>query len=173
MDRAGGALDGLILDLRTCPGGSERNMIGVLGRLTEPGVIGENVERDGSVTPVEIDSDIYEAIGNSRALPVAILIGRDTNSAAEILAGVLKHRHPQRVMLVGERSRGNIEGVLSFDFDDGSVLNLATSMFRLPDGASWDGQGLLPDIAVDAAWDTYAGGDDDPVLAAGLAVLRK
>jgi carboxyl-terminal processing protease len=99
MDRAGGALDGVILDLRTCPGGSERNMVGVLGRLTEPAVIGENIERDGSVTPVEIDTDIYEAIGNSRALPIAILISRDTNSAAEILAGVLKHRHPQRVTL--------------------------------------------------------------------------
>ncbi len=171
MERAGGALDGMILDLRTCPGGSERNMAGVLGRLTEPGEIGENVERDGTITPVEVDRDLYEAIGNSRALPVAILISRDTNSAAEILAGVLKHRHPQRVTLVGERSRGNIEGVLSFDFNDGSVLHLATSVFRLPNGFSWDGRGLTPDIPVDAAWDTYAGGDDDPVLAAAVTAL--
>jgi carboxyl-terminal processing protease len=171
VDNAGGSLDGLILDLRTCPGGAERNLLGVLGRLTEPGVIGENVDRDGAITQLSIDADQALPVGNSGSVPIVILIGRDTNSAAEILAGVLKHRHPDRVRLVGERTRGNIEGILPFDFDDGSVLYLATSSFRLPDGSTWEGRGLTPDVTVDAAWDTYAGGEDDPVLAAALKAL--
>ena len=171
MNAAGGALDGLILDLRINPGGDERVLQRMLGALSGPGEIGRNIDRAGASQMLNLDAENSRALGNSQQMKIAVLIGPDTNSAAEILAAVLRRRHPDRVVLVGARSMGNVERVDPFEFDDGSTLWLATAVFHWPDGQTWEGAGLEPDVPVAAGWDAFADGQPDPVIDAAARAL--
>lgn len=171
MSAAGGSLDGLILDLRINPGGDERVLQRMLGALSGPGEIGRNIDRAGTSQTLNLDAENSRALGNSQQMKIAVLIGPDTNSASEILAAVLRRRHPGRVVLVGARSMGNVERVDPFEFDDGSTLWLATAVFHWPDGQTWEGVGLAPDVPVAAGWDAFADGQPDPVIDAAARAL--
>lgn len=159
-----GPLDGLILDLRTNGGGTYGNLRGLLTLFTD-GEVGYFATRSGMRTPIRVRAN---NIGNSQRVPLAVLVGPATESFAEVLAGVLQSRG--RAALIGQHTAGNIETLLSHEFEDGSRLWLAEESFRLPDGSGWEGRGLEPDVYVDKNWDEYTL-DDDPVLAAALEHL--
>ncbi len=156
-----GALDGFILDLRTNGGGTYGNLRGLLAIFTS-GDMGEFVARSGTTTPIRVRAS---AIGNSQQVPLVVLIGAATESFAEVLAGSLQAGG--RATLIGQTTAGNVEILLSHDFEDGSRLWLAEETFRLPNGAMWEGEGLTPDILIPLGWDEYTA-EDDPVLAAAL-----
>lgn len=159
-----GPLDGLILDLRTNGGGTYGNLRGLLTLFTD-GEVGYFATRSGTRTPIRVRAN---NIGNSQHVPLAVLVGPATESFAEVLAGILQSRG--RAALIGQHTAGNIETLLSHEFEDGSRLWLAEESFRLPDGSGWEGRGLEPDVYVDKNWDEYTM-DDDPVLAAALEHL--
>lgn len=159
-----GPLDGLILDLRTNGGGTYGNLRGLLTLFTD-GEVGYFATRSGTRTLIRVRAN---NIGNSQRVPLAVLVGPATESFAEVLAGVLQSRG--RAALIGQHTAGNIETLLSHEFEDGSRLWLAEETFRLPDGSGWEGRGLEPDVYVDKNWDEYTV-DDDPVLAAALEHL--
>ncbi|MCS6847926.1 MAG: S41 family peptidase [Anaerolineae bacterium] len=156
-----GPLDGFILDLRINGGGTYGNLRGLLAIFTS-GDVGEFVSRSGTTTPIRVRAS---GIGNSQEVPLVVLIGAETESFAEVLAGVLQAAG--RATLVGQRTAGNIEILLSHDFEDGSRLWLAEETFRLLNGAIWEGEGLTPNVLIPLGWDEYTA-EDDPVLAAAL-----
>lgn len=156
-----GELDGLILDLRTNGGGTYGNLRGLLSLFSE-GEMGKLVTRTQVVNPVRVHG---AGIGNSQRVPLLVLVGPSTESYAEVLAGALQAAG--RAKLIGQNTAGNIETLLSHEFEDGSRLWLAEETFHLPDGSSWEGAGLTPDIRIEANWDEYTV-ENDPVLAEAL-----
>jgi C-terminal peptidase prc len=164
MAEAGGKLDGVVVDMRTNGGGAYTNLRTMLG-LFMRGTAGHLVDRHGVKSAIRIRS---ENIGNSQTVPLVVLIGDSTESYAEVFAGALQARG--RAKLIGRNSAGNIETLLSHSFDDGSRLWLAEESFRLPDGSSWEGAGLRPDVRIDKGWDEYTA-SDDPVLAEAIRRL--
>ncbi|BCX02264.1 MAG: peptidase S41 [Candidatus Roseilinea sp.] len=156
-----GPLDGFILDLRTNGGGTYGNLRGLLALFTG-GDMGEFVSRSGTTTPIRVRAS---GIGNSQQVPLVVLISTATESFAEVLAGALQAAG--RATLIGQSTAGNVEILLSHDFEDGSRLWLAEETFRLPNGAIWEGEGLMPDVLIPLGWDEYTV-EDDPVLAAAL-----
>ncbi|GIV83207.1 MAG: peptidase S41 [Candidatus Roseilinea sp.] len=157
----GGALDGFILDLRTNGGGTYDNLRGLLAIFTS-GDVGEFVTRRGATTPMRVRPS---PLGNSQQVPLVVLISAETASFAEVLAGALQAR--RRATLIGQPTAGNVEVLLAHNFEDGSRLWLAEETFRLPDGKTWEGEGLTPDIRIPLGWDEYTA-EDDPVLGAAL-----
>jgi carboxyl-terminal processing protease len=168
---ADGELDGLIIDVRVNSGGGEWILQRTFAMLSDKDVIGVNKDRDGDERPLRLDGR-EDVVGNSLRVPVAVLIGPNTISASEIFAGCLNAQYPERVTLVGERTAGNIEAVRSFDLDDGSTLSLAVETFHRPDGSTWEGVGLDPDIVVNAGWDEVTDARD-PVVDAAIRALKK
>jgi len=156
-----GPLDGFILDLRTNGGGTYANLRGLLAFFAS-GQMGEFVSRNGATTPIRVRA---AGIGNSQQVPLTVLISSATESFAEVLAGTLQAA--RRATLVGQSTAGNVEVLRSHEFEDGSRLWLAEETFRLPDGSSWEGSGLIPDVLIPLGWDEYTE-DSDPVLAAAL-----
>jgi len=126
------------------------------------GQMGEFVSRNGATTPIRVRA---AGIGNSQQVPLTVLISSATESFAEVLAGTLQAA--RRATLVGQSTAGNVEVLRSHEFEDGSRLWLAEETFRLPDGSSWEGSGLIPDVLIPLGWDEYTE-DSDPVLAAAL-----
>jgi C-terminal peptidase prc len=162
----GGRLDGIILDLRTNGGGAYPNLRDILAIFTR-GNMGSLTSREGDITPIRVRA---RAIGNSQTVPMVVLIGPGTESFAEIMAGALQHAG--RATLIGQNTAGNIETLLSHEFEDGSRLWLAQETFRLPDGTNWEGVGVAPDIRIDKGWDEYTAAND-PVIAEAVKQLTR
>ena len=161
-----GALDGLVIDVRLNGGGSLDELESTLGLFTS-GTFGKLLDRAGAG---ETLSATAENIGNSQKAPIVVLTGFRTASAGEILAGALQAK--KRAKVVGQRTEGNVETIVAHDLPDGSVLWLAEMRFTLPDGKSWEGDGLSPDKVVDAEWDSYTE-ETDPYLKAALDILGR
>jgi carboxyl-terminal processing protease len=161
-----GALDGLIVDMRINGGGALNVLEPTLGLFTR-GEAGRLVGRKGSRQAIGVRA---VNIVNSQRLPLAVLIGPSTESYAEVFAGVLQAKG--RAKLIGLESAGNIETLRAHEFEDGSRLWLAEEGFRLPDGSSWEGKGLVPDVRVTARWDEFDT-ENDPVIAAAIKTLAE
>jgi len=164
MNQAGGKLDGLVIDMRINSGGSIVALGNTLGFFSR-GNLGRFSTRKG---PKGGLSARGENIGNSQTVPIVVLIGPDTASAAEIFAGALQAKG--RAKLIGQSSAGNIEGLRTYVFEDNSLLFIAEQSFKLPNGYNWEGVGLQPVVTTAGAWDeiTY---DNDPAIAAAVNTL--
>lgn len=133
--------ESLILDLRGNPGGRLFAMMQAAGVFTD-GFLWRTVTRWTLPLP-------YPALGITETdLPLAILIDRGVNSAAEGLAGALQAQG--RAVVIGETSAGNVEAVLPFCLRDGSQAWIATGVLAPLWGPTWEGRGVEPDIAVPA-----------------------
>lgn len=161
-----GKLDGLIVDLRVNGGGSYPVLTAHLGFFSR-GLIGRLVDRNGTRSTINISP---ERIGNSQTVPLVILVGPSTASYAEVFAGALQAKG--RAKIIGQVSAGNIETLRAHSFEDGSLIWLAEETFKLPNGGSWEGMGLQPDILIGANWDEFTPAND-PVISAALETLEK
>jgi len=161
-------LTGLIIDMRINGGGSYLIVRQILSLFTK-GVVGGFADRSGID---EFDTFQVEAekLSNLQDVPLAVLIGPQTESFGEVFAGILQDQN--RAMLVGLPSAGNIELLYPHDFTGGSQLWLAEKRFVLPDGSSWERRGLAPDIRVNTQWDEHTA-EDDPVVEAALKKINE
>jgi carboxyl-terminal processing protease len=130
-----------ILDMRGNPGGRLVEMMQAAGIFTS-GFLWRTVTRWTLPLP-------YPAIGQiATDAPLAILIDKDVNSAAEGLSGALQRKG--RATIIGETSAGNVEAVLPFCLRDGSQAWIATGVLAPIGGPTWEGVGVVPDIEVKA-----------------------
>lgn len=125
-----------VLDLRGNPGGRLIEMMAATGIFTR-GFLWRTLTRWTLPIP-------YPALGRIETdRPLAVLIDRRVNSAAEGLAGALQSSGRARIF--GETSAGNVEAVLPFCLRDGSQAWIATGVLAPLGGPTWEGRGVVPD----------------------------
>jgi hypothetical protein len=78
--------------------------------------------------------------------PLAVLMGPESMSAAEMTAAALKHEH--RAVLIGRRSNGSVLGALTFPLPDGGTVQIPVVDIELLDGQRLEDNGVTPDIEV-------------------------
>ncbi len=83
------------------------------------------------------------------ALPVAVLVNRQTAGAAEALAVVL--RETGAGLILGGRTAGQAMVAQEFPLKNGDRLRIATAPVQLGDGTAMSEQGVKPDIAVEVS----------------------
>jgi len=143
--KATGRLNGLVLDLRSNPGGSLDEAVALSDLFLTDGRIvsqrgrarGENITYDAETV---FRGDIAEG------LPIIVLIDSGSASASEIVAGALQdHR---RAVIMGERSfgKGSVQSLLPLGRD--AALKLTTARYYTPSGHSVQEGGIKPDITV-------------------------
>jgi C-terminal peptidase prc len=155
-------LHGLIIDLRSNPGGWRSVLTGILGHFTQ-GEAGRFTSRKGD-TPLLIEPG---ARPDLRGVPLVVLIDGGTASYAELIAAVLQRR--AGAVVVGAPSAGNTETIYSYELTGGARLWVAQEGFRLSDGAVLEGMGVQPDITLLDDWTRYSEADDPGInLALGL-----
>ena len=155
---ADGSLSGLILDLRSNPGGSLDEAVGLSDLFLSEGRIvtqrgrarGENVHYDADKLSNYRHLPRQQAqryMGEIAAdLPLIVLIDAGSASASEIVAGALQdHR---RALVMGERSfgKGSVQSLLPLGRD--AAIKLTTARYYTPAGHSVQEGGIKPDIAV-------------------------
>lgn len=119
---------GLILDLRSNPGGLLSSAIGVSDMFVADGVIvrmsGRNVE--GRAWKAH-DAGTYSGF------PIAVLVNRFSASASEIVAACLQDH--QRAVVIGQRTwgKGSVQNILRLETGR-SALKLTTAEYKRPNG---------------------------------------
>jgi len=125
-------LRGLVLDLRTNPGGLLRSAVEVSRLfLTEGRIV--------STRGREKEEEAYDADGKSALLvpakdyPMAVLINKYSASASEIVAAALQDHG--RAVIVGERSygKGSVQNIIKMEGGK-SALKLTTASYWRPNG---------------------------------------
>ncbi len=154
-EQAGGKLRGLVIDLRSNPGGLLTSAVQIADSLLEKGKI---VSTRGRV-PIS-DAEFSATPGDrSNGTPVVVLVDAGSASASEVLAGAL--RDNQRARVVGSRTfgKGSVQTVLPLD--NGDSVKLTTARYFTPSGKSIQAFGIVPDVALHAPKDAANGGKPD------------
>lgn len=134
---------GLILDLRSNPGGAWDDAVEVCDLFLNEGKI---VTVKGRLNDKERVEEYIAHEGKYTEIPLVVLINGFSASASELVAGALKDN--KRAILIGERSYG--KGVVQalYELSDKSGIKFTTAKYYLPSGISVEGVGIKPDIVV-------------------------
>jgi len=133
---------GMVLDLRSNPGGLLDSAVHVADAFLAEGVIvsGTGRIRQAQFEQVAAAGDVLEDV------PMVVLVNSASASASEIVAGALQDH--QRARIVGETTygKGSVQTVMPLG--EGSAIKLTTSRYLTPSGRSINGSGIEPDVVV-------------------------
>jgi carboxyl-terminal processing protease len=153
--QANNQLIGVVLDLRNNPGGLLDQAVAVSDAFLDKGEIVSTRGRRAD------DAQRYDARPGDIAsgLPVAVLINGGSASASEIVAGALQDH--DRAILIGTRSfgKGSVQTIIPLAGH--GAMRLTTALYYTPSGRSIQGQGIEPDVVVEAAKIEHAPAKDD------------
>jgi len=139
-EEAGGALEGLVIDLRSNPGGLLSSAVQIADALLEDGGI---VSTRGRI-PIS-DAEFRATPGDRLdGAPVVVMVDAGSASASEVLAGAL--RDNERARVVGSRTfgKGSVQTLLPLD--NGDSVKLTTARYYTPSGKSIQALGITPDL---------------------------
>ena len=135
-------LRGLLLDLRSNPGGLLIGAVQIADELLESGGI---VSTRGRET---IGDSRFDATPGDRlhGAPVVVLVDAGSASATEVLAGALHDN--KRARVVGSRTfgKGSVQTLLPLD--NGDSIKLTTARYYTPSGHSIQALGIQPDVVL-------------------------
>lgn len=131
----------IILDLRGNPGGYLYSAINVARSIIPKGIICSTVYRN------EEENEVFESELENPKYQFAVLIDKNTASAAEVIASAIKDSEVG--ILIGEKSYG--KGVIQqmFQLFDGSAFKITTGRYFTRNGKDINGGGIDPHEAID------------------------
>jgi len=136
------AATGIIIDLRSNPGGLLQGVIDVASYFLTEGVVVDVVDNRGghttaTVTRKEIATD----------LPLVILVDSFSASGSEVLAGALQDHG--RAVIAGTTTFGKGSVNILRQLKDGSGLYITTARWFTPQGRLIEGEGISPDYELE------------------------
>ncbi len=159
-----GDLTGLVLDLRSDPGGLLNVSVGVAAAFLPQDVL--VVYTDGRTPDAKMrlsatKGDYMRGRGDDylkdlppaiKRVPMVVLVDGGTASASEIVAGALQD-HKRAIVMGGQTfGKGSVQTILPLGPNTG--LKLTTARYYTPNGRSIQAKGIEPDVAVDDGRDT-------------------
>ncbi|MFZ8018913.1 S41 family peptidase [Fusobacterium watanabei] len=134
-------MKGLILDLRSNPGGELGQSIKIASMFIENGKIVSTRQKKGEESVYTREGKYF---GN---FPMVVLINGGSASASEIVSGALKDH--KRATLIGEKTfgKGSVQTLLPLP--DGDGIKITIAKYYTPNGISIDGTGIEPDKKVE------------------------
>ena len=134
-------LPGLVLDLRSNPGGLLDEAVGVSGVFLNGGKVVSTRGRDPR------DTERYNADGGDMTdgSPIVVLIDSGTASAAEIVAGALQDRERATVAGMTSFGKGSVQTVIPLRGGRDGAIRLTTQRYYTPSGRSIQATGIVPD----------------------------
>ncbi len=150
---------GLIIDLRSNPGGSLSSVVNVADQFLPEGVILQ--EKFGNGKEKVFESNDGES---AEALPLAVLINEGSASASEVLAGAISDH--QRGVLIGDVSFGKGTVQSWKTLSNGGGLRITVARWLTPSGAWVHGEGLQPDIEIPLSESNESESEDAQLQAA-------
>jgi carboxyl-terminal processing protease len=140
--RAGGSVEGVILDLRSDPGGLVDQAADVADEFLDEGVIYTARHRGRIVDEVKA-----RAGGAFVKMPCVVLVNQYTASASELVAGALQDH--KRASIVGEPTfgKGSVQAIVALP--GGAGMRLTVSRYYTPSGHAIQADGVHPNVTVE------------------------
>ena len=145
---------GLIVDLRSNPGGLLQATVEVADEFLDKGIIISEVDADGKTRSWEAKKG-----GLATSIPLVILIDGGSASGAEVLAAALNDNG--RGQVVGTRSfgKGTVNQLQELkdcgDPNGCGALYISVGRWLTPTGEQIEGLGVKPDIELPMTYDEY------------------
>jgi len=137
-----GPLRGIVLDLRSNPGGLLNAAVEAADAFLNDGVIVSTKGRlsYSNATFTASPGDVLNGA------PIVVLVDGGTASASEVLTGALQDH--KRALVVGSRTfgKGSVQTVLPLD--NGDSIKLTTARYFTPSGKSIQARGIHPDVVL-------------------------
>jgi carboxyl-terminal processing protease len=136
-----GPIAGVVLDMRSNPGGLVEQATALADDLLDRGTIYTTRHR------AQVVEDVKAHLGGPFATtPIVVLVNEYTASAAELVAGALQDQ--KRAVIVGATTfgKGSVQSIL--ELPGGAGLKLTTMLYYTPNGRSIQAQGIVPDVQV-------------------------
>lgn len=138
---------GLILDLRSNPGGSLTAVVDIARELLPKGLIVYTEDKKGQ-------REEYSCDGKKELqIPLLVLVNGNSASASEILAGAIKDYGIGTLMGTTTFGKGIVQRILPLT--DGTALKLTISAYYTPKGNNIHGIGIEPDIVCEFDSEAY------------------
>lgn len=156
---------GLIIDLRSNPGGYLDKAVDLAGYWLEPGQVVVREEFADKSQNLEHKA----ATGTSlRKFKTVVLVNEGSASASEILAGALQDYNIAE--LVGQKTygKGSVQKLIPLRSD--SALKITVAKWLTPLGRSIEPDGITPDQVVEFTLEDY-NGDRDPQMDKAIELI--
>jgi len=136
------AVTGIILDLRSNPGGLLTSVIDVASRFLEESVVIYVVDNQGEKSSLSVG---YKSLRTD--LPVVVLVDEYSASGSEVLAGALQDHNCG--VVAGTKTYGKGSVNVPYQLKDGSGFYITTARWYTPDMRIIEGEGIEPDYPLE------------------------
>jgi len=160
---ANGPLKGLVLDLRSDPGGLLNQAVAVSSAFLPKDAL--VVYTDGRTADARMrltasrenyvrrgDDYLRDLPAGIKTVPMVVLVDAGTASASEIVAGALQDHKRATVLGAQTFGKGSVQTILPLGNNTG--LKLTTARYYTPAGRSIQAKGIEPDVLVDDGRDS-------------------
>ena len=158
-------MKGLIIDLRSNPGGNLSTVCDIARMLLPKGLIVYTEDKYGE--RVEYSCDGSQQI----EVPLVVLTDGYSASASEILAGAIKDYKIGTLVGTTTYGKGIVQKVISLT--DGSAVKLTVSTYYTPNGNNIHEKGVTPDVEVPFDAEQYVAGVDNQLERAKEILAEK
>lgn len=134
-------MKGLIIDLRSNPGGNLDTVCKMLDLILPKGVIVSVKDRDGNGQVVSSDAD------TKLEVPLVVLINGYSASASEIFAGAVQDYEIGTLVGTTTYGKGVVQNIIPLG--DGTSLKITSSEYFTPNGRNIHGTGIAPDVEIE------------------------
>ena len=163
----GGALKGLVLDLRNDPGGLLSASVAVSAAFLPKDAL--VVYTDGRVddSKMRLHANKKDYLRNPsredylaklppsiKDVPMVVLVNNGTASASEIVAGALQDHKRATIMGSQTFGKGSVQTILPLG--NNSAIKLTTARYYTPNGRAIQAKGIAPDVSVDDGSQRFA-----------------
>ena len=150
----GNNMKGLVLDLRSNPGGSLDAVVEIARMLLPEGLIVYTEDKYENRKEYTCDGT------RQLEVPMTVLINGNSASASEILAGAIKDYGIGTLVGTTTYGKGIVQSVMPLT--DGSAVKLTISSYFTPKGNNIHKKGIEPDVICEFDGEAYYGNDDRP-----------
>ena len=158
-------MKGLIIDLRSNPGGNLSTVCDIARMLLPKGLIVYTEDKYGKREEYKCDGS------NEIDVPLVVLADGYSASASEILTGAVKDYGIGTIVGTTTYGKGIVQKVINLS--DGSALKLTVSTYFTPNGNNIHGIGIEPDIEVPFDAEQYQNGVDNQLEKAKEVLAQK
>lgn len=150
----GNDMEGLILDLRSNPGGSLDAVVDIAQMLLPEGLIVYTEDKAGNRNEYRCDGT------RELEVPLVVLVDGNSASASEILAGAIQDYGIGTLVGTTTFGKGIVQSIMTLR--DGSAIKLTISAYYTPNGRNIHGTGITPDVECEFDSEAYYASDDRP-----------
>lgn len=157
-------MKGLILDLRSNPGGDLDAVVEISRKILPEGLILYTEDKEGNRKEYTCDGS------RELQIPLVVLVNGYSASASEILAGAIQDYNKGTLVGTTTYGKGIVQRIHSLD--DGTAIKLTVSAYFTPSGRNIHGIGIEPDIELEYDYEAYEADGTDNQVEKAIEILE-